>query len=135
MKMGKDFEGACCETCRIYGDPATAPPPPPETAPVTTSQVRIAVYVRGRSEPIAECVPTGPQVVLGRGKGNDLVVRDGAISRKQCAFLFRDGHWYVKDLGSSCGIYVDGRRVDNARMNEGTEVAMVDYVVRVMPSR
>jgi len=60
-------------------------------------------------------------------------VKDGNISRKQCAFLFRNGRWYVKDLGSSCGIYVDGQRVDNAPMNEGTTVEMAGYVVRAVP--
>lgn len=131
MKMGKDLDGPCCEACRLYADPSVPAPAPRET-PVVSGRVRIAVYLRGSDAPIAQVVPTGPQVLLGRGSGNDLVVKGGAISRRQCAFIERNGQWYVKDLGSSCGIYVDGVRVDNAPMREGTELAMADYVVRVM---
>jgi pSer/pThr/pTyr-binding forkhead associated (FHA) protein len=128
--MGKDFEGACCETCLKYADPAAAPVPAP-TPPLEAKRVKFVVtYGSGA---IAEHVPQGTQVILGRGPTNDLVVKDGNISRKQCAFLFRNGRWYVKDLGSSCGIYVDGQRVDNAPMNEGTAVEMAGYVVRAVP--
>lgn len=130
MKMGKDLDGPCCEACRLYGDPSVPVPAPRET-PVVSGRVRIAVYRRGGDAAIAQVEPAGPQVLLGRGNTNDLVVKDGNISRKQCAFVLRDGQWYVKDLGSSCGIYVDGMRVDQAPMREGTEVAMADYVVRV----
>ena len=128
--MGKDFEGACCETCQKYGDPAQVPAPVP-TPPLATARVKLVVTCG--SDVVAEHVPAGPQAILGRATTNDLVIRDGNISRKQCAFLFRNGRWYVKDLGSSCGIYVDGQRVDNAPMNEGTAVEMAGYVVRAVP--
>ncbi|HZJ62596.1 MAG TPA: FHA domain-containing protein [Kofleriaceae bacterium] len=58
--------------------------------------------------------------VIGRGrKTSDLAIRDGMISRKHAAVIFRNGTYYVKDLGSIHGIEFKGMRIDNKRIDEG----------------
>ena len=58
--------------------------------------------------------------VIGRGgKTADLAIRDGMMSRKHAAVIFRNGTYYVKDLGSTNGIEFKGMRIDNKRIDEG----------------
>jgi pSer/pThr/pTyr-binding forkhead associated (FHA) protein len=51
----------------------------------------------------------GPEVRLGRGPENDLVVDDGTLSRAHLVF-YRDpaGLWTVRDAGSRNGTLVEG---------------------------
>lgn len=52
------------------------------------------------------------KVSVGRDRGNDIVVSDSRCSRKHCAFRKTPGGWYVQDLESSNGTYVNGRRIE-----------------------
>jgi len=49
----------------------------------------------------------------------DLAIRDGLVSRKHAAVIFRHGTYYMKDLGSTHGIEFKGMRIDNKRIDEG----------------
>jgi hypothetical protein len=63
---------------------------------------------------------TTDELVIGRDrKAVDLVIRDGEISRKHAAVLRRNGTYYLKDLGSTHGIFYKGMRIDNKRIDEG----------------
>jgi pSer/pThr/pTyr-binding forkhead associated (FHA) protein len=48
--------------------------------------------------------------ILGRSEG-DLVVSNPYLSRKHLVFTVRDGHVFVKDLGSTNGTFVDGAKL------------------------
>ena len=48
---------------------------------------------------------------VGRDGQNDIVISDVRCSREHCMFRKLEGHWYVCDLGSSNGTFVNGNRV------------------------
>lgn len=50
-------------------------------------------------------------VAIGRSVKNDFVVVDEALSRQHCKVEFLNGEFYITDLGSANGIYVDGLRI------------------------
>ncbi len=51
------------------------------------------------------------RLVLGRSSACDLVLADDTVSRRHAELFLVDGAWHVRDLGSSNGTYVQGRRV------------------------
>ncbi len=53
--------------------------------------------------------------VLGRSREADIVVDDVNVSRKHVEIRPSGGSWTVRDLGSTNGIKVNGRRVDPSR--------------------
>jgi ABC transport system ATP-binding/permease protein len=61
---------------------------------------------RRRFEPAA-----GPAVLVGRDPLCQVVVEDSRVSRQHVALEWTDGYWWVRDLGSSNGTFVDGRRL------------------------
>ena len=97
---------------------------------VDPRQIRILVNEKGG--PAYEVTPTGTEVNVGRVSGNDVVLRDGTISKRQCRFVFEDGKVLVQDLKSSCGTYLDGRKVDVAVVGEGSVVSVGDFELRVI---
>jgi hypothetical protein len=66
-----------------------------------------------------------PEVKLGRGPDNDLVVDDATLSRSHLALARgADGAWTVRDLGSSNGTRLGGRPVGPApvRLEPGAQL-------------
>ena len=72
-------------------------------------------------------------LTLGRSQACDVVVAHDTVSRRH-AELWRDGdRWFVTDLGSSNGTWVEGRRVDRARrVRSGDQILLGGCLVVVL---
>jgi predicted component of type VI protein secretion system len=53
--------------------------------------------------------------VLGRSRDSDIVVDDANVSRRHAEIRPSGGSWVVRDLGSTNGVKVNGRRLDASR--------------------
>ncbi len=49
---------------------------------------------------------------IGRSKGSDIRVSDISVSRDHCVLLRRKEGWFVSDIGSKFGTYVNGERCE-----------------------
>ncbi len=71
------------------------------------------------------------QFVIGRGsQDTDLTIRDGNISRKHCAVIFRNGQFYIKDLDSVNGIEYRGNRIESKKIDDGDVFYLCDHELR-----
>ncbi|MBS1766222.1 MAG: SpoIIE family protein phosphatase [Acidobacteria bacterium] len=75
-----------------------------------------------------------PELTVGRGAGNTLMLEDGMLSRHHArCFLQGDGPW-VEDLGSRHGTFLNGKRVeDRLPLKEGDHLLMGRTELRVLP--
>ena len=73
----------------------------------------------------------GGRLVLGRSPGCQLVFADDTVSRRHAELRFRDGRWMLRDLESSNGTWVNGRRVVEAEVGPGDEIALGRYRMRL----
>ena len=60
-----------------------------------------------------------PVCSIGRGEHNDVRVADSSVSAAHATLLLKAGTWYVVDLRSANGTYVDGYRVGGERALHG----------------
>lgn len=67
-------------------------------------------------------VLSGVRVVIGRSRDCDAVLDDANVSRRHAELRLENGGWVVADLGSTNGIKVNGRRVEQARLEPGDEL-------------
>lgn len=58
-----------------------------------------------------EVIDLQPMTTVGRSATNTLVVQDETISARHAAIEYRDGRWWVHDLDSTNGTYVNRRRL------------------------
>jgi hypothetical protein len=66
----------------------------------------------------------GSRVVIGRSREADIVLQDPNISRRHAELRRADEGWQIVDLGSTNGIKVNGRRVDNAGLRPGDQITI-----------
>ncbi len=63
-------------------------------------------------------------VVIGRGRGADIVIAEPTMSRAHAAIGFDGAHFFVQDLGSTNGTRVNGTREQKAVLRNGDEVQL-----------
>lgn len=61
-------------------------------------------------------------VIFGRGEGVDLALRHPSVSRRHFAIRRLAGAWYVEDLGSKAGTWVNRVRVEGRRALEEDDI-------------
>jgi hypothetical protein len=70
---------------------------------------------------------THDDVVLGRSRMCDCVIGEPRVSRRHARLRYRDGSWWLVDLGSSNGTFVNGWRVwDETEVRPGDEISFGD---------
>jgi pSer/pThr/pTyr-binding forkhead associated (FHA) protein len=72
---------------------------------------------------------------IGRTEENDIVIDDESVSSSHATLLLKAGAWYVVDLRSANGTYVDGYRVAAERMLSAGSVLTIGQVKMIfMPA-
>src|SRR5215208_7736315 len=90
----------------------------------------LRTVTEGLPEKTFRMVP-GSMRTLGRATGADFIVDAALVSRVHCRLtVLPDGMLEVRDLESTNGTYVNGARVDSARLDVGDrlQVGRVELV-------
>ena len=67
---------------------------------------------------------SGPTTRIGRGTDTDLRIDDPGISRNHAEVRQQGGDVTIVDVGSTNGIVINGRRVQQARLDDGAAVVL-----------
>jgi len=89
---------------------------------------RLVIQRRGRRPQIFRLLQ--PSVIIGRGKGTDLLLPDISVSR-QHAKVVREGEagHKIVDLGSQNGTKVNGQKVDERVLKPGDELQVGKFML------
>ncbi len=97
------------------------------------TQARLAVVSVPEPDPLAGArVALQPLSTIGRAPDNTIVLADRGISAQHARLVQRGGRWWVEDLGSTNGTWVNGRRVERPTgMNPGDVLQCARTVMRL----
>ena len=70
-------------------------------------------------------------LVIGRGRGADLVLAEPTISRAHAAIGYDGQAFFVQDLGSTNGTTVNGEAGSKVCLNDGDEIEIGRLVLRL----
>lgn len=87
--------------------------------PVPAAPTRAVLAGSGRRN-----VLSGERLVIGRSRDCDIVVDDANVSRRHAELRHDAGGWRVVDLGSTNGVKVNRRRVDQAVLEHGDRITL-----------
>ena len=75
---------------------------------------------------------TKSEVLIGRIKGNDIVLGRSNISKRHSRIVVKDGKIIVIDLKSTNGTFVNGEKITGPRvMEEGDKIFIGDFTIEV----
>ncbi len=86
-------------------------------AAVTASLVFVSGPLTGQAIPA-----TASGLLIGRGSACNVRLHDRSVSRQHAQVRYASGAWYVQDLGSAAGTFVNGQRVQATRLTSGDQI-------------
>ena len=69
-------------------------------------------------------IPPGSINTIGRSAGAQFIVEAPLVSRLHCQVTATDDTLQVKDLGSTNGTFVNGKRIKAAQLREGDRLSV-----------
>jgi pSer/pThr/pTyr-binding forkhead associated (FHA) protein len=72
------------------------------------------------------------EIVVGRSSDLDLVLVEEMVSRKHARLKLVDGAVEIEDLGSTNGTFVNGERINHARLKEGDRILIGSNILKVV---
>lgn len=76
---------------------------------------------------------SGDEILIGRGSEADIAIDDPSMSRRHAMIVRRGGRFYLRDLGSANGTYLDGVLHNAERvLSDGVRfrIGKTDFVLR-----
>src|SRR5688572_18488678 len=111
---------------------ATAPRPSP-VAPTRGARTPGALVLLEGTGPPRVDLGTG-ETLLGRDPGCHVRIPDTAISHRHARVYHSDGEWFVEDLGSTNGTYLNERLLGRASpIRVGDKIAVGRSILEVRP--
>ena len=102
-----------------------------ELKPVDLDEVTsqgAALVIRAGGGRVGESFPLdGDRMTIGRRPDSDIFLDDVTVSRDHAQLVRRSGDWYLDDSGSLNGTYVNRRRIDSHRLEDGDELQVGKY--------
>lgn len=81
---------------------------------------------------VEEIYMLGKDVDMGRSSRNKIAVNDPYMSTRHARFLLKDGKYFIEDLGSTNGTFVNGKDVKNISqpLKDGDKISIgqVDFL-------
>ena len=87
-----------------------------------------ALVIRAGGGRVGQSFPMqGEKMTIGRSPETDVFLDDVTVSRDHAQLVRRSGDWYLDDSGSLNGTYVNRRRIDSHRLEDGDELQVGKY--------
>jgi FHA domain len=87
-----------------------------------------ALVIRAGGGRVGESFPLdGDRLTIGRRPDSDIFLDDITVSRDHALLVKRGGDYYLDDLGSLNGTYVNRSRIESHRLQDGDELQVGKY--------
>ncbi len=80
---------------------------------------------------LTEMVLADKPVTIGRSPDADIITLDERASRMHCGIRIWDGEYYIKDLKSKNGTYLNNQRVEMAKIKPGDKIRLGNTIIHV----
>ncbi len=107
-------------------------PKPPPLAPATPPKAYALKFISGKYQGGEFPLPAEGDVTIGRSSELDVVLVEDMVSRRHSKITVRGGELFIQDLGSTNGTFVNGEKVQHARLQEGDRILVGTNIIKVV---
>ncbi len=94
---------------------------PPAAGPTSQSRARLLLATAGGTHVIPL---ESTQLTIGRGLNNDVILEDTRVSRHHAQLRYRARRFWLSDLGSTNGTYINGEQVAEQALRDGDTISL-----------
>lgn len=88
----------------------------------------LILLLRSISAPSSQVIKLKPgEYIVGRDPSCDIVIVDPYVSRAHAKIFYKENKWYLEDLGSKNGTYINGEDIrgkGSIELKEGMEIVL-----------
>ncbi|MBI2342880.1 MAG: FHA domain-containing protein [Deltaproteobacteria bacterium] len=92
----------------------------------------VLALIEGKGE--GTVFPLATETSIGRGSDNRITLKEAKVSRQHALIRKQDGEWFVIDLQSSNGVFLNGARVTEAELQLGDQLQIGDFLLEFRES-
>lgn len=76
---------------------------------------------------------TVPEIIIGRDPACDFVLEDSTVSAQHSHLSFRQGHWWIEDLRSTNGTYLNNEPISASLViTSGDEIRFGQVILTIL---
>ncbi|HEY1276125.1 MAG TPA: FHA domain-containing protein [Thermoleophilaceae bacterium] len=124
--LGEPSEGGGGDTTEVYQVDETGEIKPVDLDQVTSEGATLVIRSGGGRAGEAFTL-TGDRMGIGRSPDAEIFLDDVTVSRNHALLVRRRDGLYIDDLGSLNGTYVNRRRIESHRLQDGDELQVGKY--------
>jgi Nif-specific regulatory protein len=73
---------------------------------------------------------SGKKITIGRVSSNDIALKDSSVSREHCLIYKQKNQFFINDLESLNGTFVNGKKAKNTLLRHGDKIHLGDFIFR-----
>ncbi len=109
--------------------PSSPPAPAVQAPPVPTLRRLVIHYPNGTQE--VQLSPSPAPITFGRAPDNTIVIADPTVSSRHARLYLQGSQWYIQDLGSTNGTFVNNVRVTQHPVRMGDQIRLGAIVIQI----
>jgi len=82
------------------------------------------IFVNGMNKNTTFDIGAEGVTTIGRDSTNHIMIDDASISRKHAKFLSKENEYFIHDLGSGNGTFVNQKEVEHIKLNDGDRITL-----------
>jgi pSer/pThr/pTyr-binding forkhead associated (FHA) protein len=94
---------------------------PQAASPASQSRTRLLLAAGGSTHVIPL---ESTQLTIGRGLNNDVILEDTRVSRHHAQLRYRARRFWLSDLGSTNGTFINGEQVAEQALRDGDTISL-----------
>lgn len=118
-------------TIQVVAETQAAPAAPNQSGDTQVIPAQVAAAPAARAR-LLLTTPTGTHVIpldstsmtIGRGLNNDIILEDARVSRNHAQLRYKSRRFWLTDLGSTNGTFVNGEPVTERALRDGDVISL-----------